>query len=524
MNNTSEIRLSNIKKNIKGAVILKVVTVLSVFATRTVIIRTLGTAYLGLNSLFVSLIQILNIAELGFGSAVVYFLYKPIAENDTVTVNALLKLCQTAYRLAGLAIFILGIVMIPFLPKLIKNGVPGELNLTILYLIYLIETCLSYFLFSYRAVLLEASQQKAVISYINAVAKIVLSIVQILILLLCGNYYIFCFAQIIVQVFINISIYVATKKLFPQYRCEGKVPKEDAKRIYKTVGALFINKVGLALRNSFDSIILSAFVGLDILGIYQNYLLILTTLKDTTSILLESSTAGIGNSIATESIEKNYKDFCSFQLVFMWLCGTITVCMACVYQPFMRFWIGAENLFPDRLMLIFPVYFFTERMGAVCYLYRSAAGLWWEERFRPVVDGIVNIVLNIILVKKIGIAGVMLSTIICQIFIDALWGSYTLFNFYFKDYSRGKYLIRLGIFGIVTSAAEALCYFICRQISLSFSILLVIAACGFVCVLISQIIFCNIYRFLPEYQQAKKLFGSFLRFPKSSKLQANTDL
>ena len=108
----------------------------------------------------------------------------------------------------------------------------------------------------------------------------------------------------------------------------------------------------------------------------QNYLLIVTTLVGITAILTDSTLSSVGNSVAVETKEKNFRDFRAFQLLFMWIVGCVCACMCGLYQPFIRFWIGAENLLSQRLMLVFVVYFFTERMGNVCFQYRQAAGLW----------------------------------------------------------------------------------------------------------------------------------------------------
>lgn len=508
-------RLTYARRNIKSAVVIKLVTPITSFITRTVLIYTLGTMYLGLNGLFTAVIQVLNLAELGFGSAMVFSLYKPMAEDDRPTICALLRLYRRIYRIVGVVILAAGVALIPFLPKLIKGSLPAGLNLTALYLIRLADTSVSYFLFSYRSALLDASQQKSAFYYIHSAGKIGLCVLQVTLLLLFRNYYMFCIVQPLIQVGINLAVWRLTQRRFPQYQCAGDLPREAVRDISKRVTGLFMFKVCHVLRNSFDSIILSAFLGLDILARYQNYLLIVTTLVGITAVLTDSTLSSVGNSVAMETKEKNYRDFCAVQMAFLWAVGCICACMCGLYQPFIRFWVGEQNLLSGRLMLVFVVYFFTERMGNVCFQYRQASGLWWEDRLRPVVDGVTNLILNFILVQYIGVAGVMLSTIFCQVVIDALWGSRILFRFYFTEWKQRRYLLRLLVYAAVTAAAcwaaMAVCRFIPEAGGNAFATLCWMGLRGVICVAVSNPIFFLAYRFLPEYGDAKRMVLRILK-------------
>ena len=515
LSDRQESRMTHARRNIKSGVILKLITPLTSFITRTALIYSLGTVYLGLNGLFTSMLQVLSLAELGFGSAIVFSMYKPIAQKDEVTVNALLKLYRTIYRIVGSVIMGVGLILIPFLPKLIHGSLPAGLNLTVLYLIRLADTSISYFLFSYRNCLLDASQRKSRIQRIQSVSKVVLCAVQVVLLMLFKNYYIFCIAIPVIQVAQNLAYWIVSKKTFPQYRCEGSLPKESRKDIMKRVTGLFMFRLSHVLRNSFDSIILSAFLGLEILAIYQNYFLIVTTVVGISSILTDSTLSSIGNSVAMETTEKNYRDFKSFQLLFMWVVGIICVGMTCLYQPFIRLWVGKHNMLSDGLMILFVVYFFTERMGNICFQYRQARGLWWEDRIRPVVDGITNLTLNFFLVQYIGIAGVMLSTILCHVFIDSLWGARILFKHYFTNERQSRYVLKLMLFAGSTAIACALSFLLCNFIPQyaenAITCLLFMAGRGIICLIVANIVFFGIYRMLPEYKTAGIVMKKFLK-------------
>ena len=515
MADRQESRMTHARRNMKSGVVLKLITPITSFITRTALIYSLGTVYLGLNGLFTSMLQVLSLAELGFGSAIVFSMYKPIAQKDEVTVNALLNLYRKIYRIVGSVIMGVGLLLVPFLPKLIHGSLPEGLNLTVLYLIRLADTSISYFLFSYRNCLMDASQRRSRIQKIQSISKITLCAVQVVLLMMFKNYYIFCIAIPVIQVAQNLAYWVVSKKTFPQYHCEGNLPKESRKDIMKRVTGLFMFRLSHVLRNSFDSIILSAFLGLEILAMYQNYFLIVTTVVGISSILTDSTLSSIGNSVAMETTEKNYRDFKSFQLLFMWVVGIICVGMTCLYQPFIRLWVGKHNMLSDGLMILFVVYFFTERMGNICFQYRQAKGLWWEDRARPVVDGITNLTLNFFLVQYIGIAGVMLSTIICHVFIDSLWGAGILFKNYFTNEKQSHYLLKLVLFAASTALACALSFLLCNFIPLyaenAITCLLFMSARGIICLIVGNMIFFGIYRLLPEYKTAEVVIRKFLK-------------
>ena len=143
-------RTKNATRKIIFGVILKAYQIIVPFLMRTAMIYLRGVQYLGLNSLFTSILQVLNLAELGVGSAMIYSMYKPIAEDDNTTICALMKLYRTYYRVIGLVIAVIGCILTPFIPKLISGDIPQGLNIYILYLLNLGATVLSYWLYAYK--------------------------------------------------------------------------------------------------------------------------------------------------------------------------------------------------------------------------------------------------------------------------------------------------------------------------------------------------------------------------------------
>jgi len=477
----------------------RILDLLFPFVINTVIIKTLGVEYLGLNSLFASVLQVLSLAELGVGSALVFSMYDPISNGNTEKVCALLRLYRNVYLTIGSVILVMGLACLPFITKMIKGDVPDGLNVYILFIISLVNTSVSYFLFSYRSSLLQASQRIDIRDSITIVSNFLLNVSKILILIFVGNYYLFCLAIPLFTVISNLITWAVTKKRFPQYICVGQIPKEEKKEIKKRVLGLFINRVSDVICNSFDSIIISGFLGLVILGKYNNYYYVMNALMTVMGIIIASAIPSIGNSIVKESQEKNYQDFSTLQFGYSWLMGWVSVCLLCLYQPFITLWIGSEMLMEMRVVVLFCIYLYTVKSSEVFMAYRQAAGIWARDKVRPILEAGLNLTLNILLVKYIGLEGVMLSTIITLGMIHIAWGSYYLFKEYFTDFKHSSYLMKLAYYAAITAVSAAVTYFICIQVQLEGIMCLLVR--GIICIFIPNIIFLIAFFWQPEFKQ-----------------------
>ncbi len=451
-------RIEHAKRNITGGLVYQVVLMVFMFITRTVIVYALGSLYLGLNSLYASILHVLSLAELGFGSAVTFSMYGPMAEGDTETICALLKLYRSVYRIVGAVVSIIGLAVTPFLQYMIEGEVPADINIYVLYLVNLANVSCSYFLFGYREVLLVADQRSDLTSLIGTVMTVFRSLLQILFLLWMKNYYLYCILIPVFTVIRNLAVFLATNRLYPQYVCRGALDRTVKKDIMKRVTGLLFYKISGIFRNSFDSIIVSSFLGLTVLAKYNNYFYLINASTYFLGSVTTAITAGIGNSIVSESVQKNYRDFEKFHFIYLWIVGWCTVCFFCMYQPFMRLWMGENFLFDDGIMAAFCVYFYTWQMGELCFTYRQAAGLWWQDKIRPLAETAVNLILNVVLVRYFGVAGVLCATILCLIFLDTGWGGWILFRYYFKTQSFTRYLKSLAQFGLLTFLACLICY------------------------------------------------------------------
>ena len=271
-------RTKNASKNISAGMLLRVYQMLAPFLMRTAMLHFMGVQYLGLNSLFYSILHILNLAELGIGSAMVFSMYKPIAEDDETTICALMALYRTYYRIIGLVIGAVGVALTPLIPHLVEGEIPGELNLYVLYWLNLGATVLSYWLFAYKNSLLNAHHRTSVASVVTMITTTVQYAIQLVIMIFWKNYYLHLVVALATQAMNNIVTAIVTTKLYPQYKPRGKLAKEKTKEINRKIRDLFTGKAGAVIMNSADSVVISAFLGLTTLTIYQNYYFIMSAI------------------------------------------------------------------------------------------------------------------------------------------------------------------------------------------------------------------------------------------------------
>ena len=459
-------RTKNAKRNIVFGTLSTVITMLLPFVVRTVIINKLGADYLGLNSLFTSILQVLNLSELGFSSAIVYSMYKPIAEQDDDTVCALLLLYNKIYKVVGTVIFVVGLCLIPFLEHLISGDYPADINIYIIYVIYLVNTSLSYFMFAYKSSLLNAYQRTDVVSNIKTITTVGQYVIQIIIILTLANYYVYIIVMPLFTLVNNIINAIWVKKLFPQYSCRGKVKPEIIKNIKTNVAGLMVNKLCSTSRNSFDSIFVSAFLGLTMTAIYNNYYYIFSAVVQVMAVLVSSMLAGAGNSVVTETKEKNYNDMNKFNFLYMWIAGWCTCCFLCLYQPFMKIWVGEELMLPFSSVVLFCAYFYVIKMGDVRGLYIDAAGLWWKQKWRAIAESAANLILNFTLVQFFGINGIIAATLISLFIINFCLGTQFVFKFYFQNGKMWQYFLYHGRYALVTIVACCTSYAVCSLIQI----------------------------------------------------------
>lgn len=491
-------RIKNTSRNMMYGTALQILKLGVPFLMRTAMIYLLGVEYLGLNSLFTSVLSVLNLAELGVGSAMVYSMYKPIADDDTDKICALMLLYKKYYHIIGIVVFILGMLLLPFIPQLINGDVPADINVYVLYLLNLFATVFSYWLFAYKGSILQAHQRNDVVSKVTLATDSIKYLLQFFVLFTTRNYYLYVIVILLTQILNNIVTAFFSEKMYPQYKASGELSRKEQKTINCRIRDLFTAKLGTVIVYSSDTIVISAFLGLRILAVYQNYYYLFTAVTAMITIIFSSVRAGLGNSIIVDNKEKVFADLKKFLLIIVWIAGFCSTCFLCLYQPFMELWVGSDLLMEFGIVVCMVIYFFVNCLNIFLNSYKDASGIWHEDRFRPLVEAITNLILNIVLVNVIGLYGIVLSTIFSMLFV-APWLMHNLFKLIFGQNHIKEFLIRLVYYVFATFLAAALTYLLCSFIT--GNLVYVVAVRLIVCVLFTNFLLLTFYFKIPEFKQ-----------------------
>lgn len=509
-------RSKNASRNIIFGIGFRVFQTIIPFVIRTIMIYSMGMEYVGLNGLFTSILHVLNLAEMGVGHAMIYSMYKPIAEDDTDKINKLLNLYKIYYRIIGLIVLAGGLVIIPVLPRLIKSDLPEGINLYIIYLLTLATTVLSYWMFAYRNSILTAHQRTDIHSKIQIGVFTIQYALQILALAVFKDYYIFLEVALLGQVLSNILVLIVTNKMYAQYKASGSLPLEEKKEINHKIRDLFTAKLGGTVTNSADAVVISAFLGLTILAKYNNYFYVMTAIFGFMTIIFQSCLAGIGNSLVVETPEKNYADFKLFSMILLWIIGLVTAFLLCLFQPFMKIWVHEENMLDNSYVFVLCLYFFVYEVPMIWATYKDAGGIWHEDRFRPIVVTVINLTLNLLTVQHWGLYGVMLSTVISYLVVGMPWMLYNIFKYLFH-LSPWQYVGRVLYISFIVALGCGLSYFVCSFVELSGILEMLVKAV--IVFFVADIVFLIGYLPLKDFIKMKEYIFRIIKpyLPKKSK-------
>ena len=374
----------NVKRNMFANAVSSGIKLLFPFLNRTLFLWLLGPEYLGLNGLFGSILGVLMLAELGFGTAVVCSMYKPVADDDRELLCAYLRFYRTIYRWVGTVIFGVGLLLLPFLDKLVHGTVPPDIDLHVLYLIHLVNTAASYFLFAYRGSILGAHHRNDVITNIRTAVTVLQYVAVFLILLVTRNYYHYVIATVAFTAAQNVLLVKASRKLFPDIEPRGALPPELRRRVVSDVKSIFMHKVGGVITNSTDNLVISAFLGLVAVAAYGNYYYVVTSVAGLVAIVYSSMTGGFGNKIYTESKEENFRLLMRMNRLSMVAVIFCAAMMSALYQPFVSVWVKDDPSLVRHALTpaLMVLYFYIMQSRQVLLAFKSAASLWKQDRRR----------------------------------------------------------------------------------------------------------------------------------------------
>lgn len=387
------------------------------FIVRKVFINSLGVSYLGYNSVFQNILQMLNLADMGIGVAITSFLYKPLAEHDMKRTAALMAMYKKVYNLIGLVVLILGIVVSFFLSILIPDASDSLWYLRVLFYINLLGTVSTYYL-AYKRTLFIADQKSYLTSAVDTIMFFVFSGLQLLVLFQKPNYIAYLVLGICKNIISNVIISVRCDHQYGRIdkRYDKKIYTEYKPKVINYVKDVFVSRIGAYVYYSTDNIIISSFRGSILTGFYSNYTMVTLQVQTLFNLILSSIQATFGNYISTVEDKKKQQEMTDNYLCADYYLGNF--CMLCIMfliQPFIQivfgkrfvlsfstaFWLSVNLML--TLILTLPSQVFT--------IYK----LYHYDRPIIAVSAILNIVISIALVIPLGIDGALIGTFVTSL-------------------------------------------------------------------------------------------------------------
>ncbi len=498
-------------RNTSIAMISRILAMIMGYLLRVVFTHTLSEDYVGLNGLFTDIIRVLSFSEMGIGTAITYALYRPVAEGDIEKQKTLMRLFRNFYRLAATLAAVLGCLLIPFMPLLIKdyNHVG---HLTLIYLLYLINTICSYLLI-YKKTLLDAQQKMYIGVFFQTLSWIIKDVLEMIVLVLWHDFVLFLVIEIVSTLLCNIVISRTADRCCPYLRDRevARLPKEEKKEIFANIRAMVMHKVGTVVVNNTDNLVLSACVGLLSVGSYSNYSLVLGSVQQLLGQLYQGITASVGNLGVTEDAKQVKQVFDVTVFIGQWLYGVAFICLFELLNPVIEFSFGEQYLFSENIVFVLCLNFYIAGLRRPALTFRNSMGLFWYDRYKSILEAGMNIVLSLILVRYMGTIGVFLGTSL-SMGLTSFWVEpYVLYKYGFKSSCRdyflhqGRYCALMAIVWLITDYVCGAAAVLAGNLFAEIFIRLVL------CVVLSDSLLLLIYCRTDHFKDVMNIVKSFIK-------------
>lgn len=396
-------------KNVCFGMGTQVLTVALNFIARVKFVEVLGLAANGLNGLFLEVVAMLSLAELGVGTAITYSLYKPLAHRDEKKISQIMWLFKTAYLIIAAVIFVAGMVLTPFI-HLIVNDTDFELSyIRRIFVLFVLRTVSTY-LMSYKTSLLVADQKNYVVSSVNAVTKTLCTLLCIVSLYIKGSFELYLIIIIIFNLISNIIITLYSRKNYPYVKRGDKLSKEECREILSNIKHIFISKLSGRITNSTDNILISVLVSTVATGIYSNYSLIITNVKQLFDQIMSAVTGSFGNLMVTESPQRCEKTMRNLVFMFFSFGVFLSGGLISAVPPFIEFFFKKNALLDSLTLFVCAFNLYTSVWILPLWHVMSVSGLFKDDKKISIAGSTVNLIVSLVLGKFIGMAGIFIGT------------------------------------------------------------------------------------------------------------------
>ena len=400
--------------NMFMALIYNVVTIVLGFYVRKLFLDSLGVTILGYNSTFSSILGMLNLAELGIGMAVTYKLYEPIVRQDYNIIVAYVDIYKKLYYGVGAFILFAGLLIIPFLPIIVKEGYDNWMYLSSIYVLQLLATVVTYW-FSYKRIVFSVYQDNYITSIIDSAVFVIIFLLQVTVLFCLCNYYIYLCLSIIKVILSNVIVSVVCEKKYShlKLKCKNRSVKFALKDLKKDIMNVLVARLGAYVLNSTDALVISTIMGAVATGYMTNYSIIFTSFQSMILFMLVTIQPSLGNKIICEK-ERHVVEKVIFKCTYFTLFITSMFCIPAFFliDHFIVLWLSEDFVLNHTIAFLFSFNVYLAIMSNPINLLFGALGYYKYDKYIVGISAILNITLSIIMVFQWGIVGVLLGTTI----------------------------------------------------------------------------------------------------------------
>ncbi|WEG11499.1 hypothetical protein PU629_15225 [Pullulanibacillus sp. KACC 23026] len=399
----------------------------------------MGIQYLGVNGLLTNVLAMLALVEGGVGSSIVFYLYRALATNNQYKIKALIRLYKKTYILLSIIITFLGIMLYPFLHYFLKSESMPHIG--VVYFLFIASNIVGY-LNAHKVALIYADQKGYILTRINFLFSLFSMISKIVILLVTKSYIFYLAFDLLIFIVQNLcnGRLINNRYTFLKTKETTKISEEEQKGIIRNVKALFLHNLGSYIVFGTDNLLISYFIGVKTVGIYSNYIMIINQLSAFMTPILGSMGASIGNLIATEDENKTYSIFKVTYFVNFWVYSVATVFLFNLLDPFISWWLGKQFLLDQTTFYLILFNFYLTGLRGSISAFKDKSGVFLQDRYVPLIEGAINLVASIILVKDMGLSGIFLGTTISTL-VTVFWVvPYLTYKHVFKRSSLSYYL------------------------------------------------------------------------------------
>lgn len=411
----SESRTHYTIKNVLFGYVASLSALVIGFVSRYLFVKYLDIAYLGVSGLFANVLGVLSFAELGFGTAINFGLYKPVAQRDRTKIKALMGLYKKVYLTISVIVLSIGLFLIPFLKYIINDpgNIGGLQEIRAYYLVFLLNTVITY-LVSYKYSLANAEQRTYIQTNFETITTFITTVFQIISLVIFKNYMAYLVAGLIANVALKVAANFYLNKRYPILKEENieKLDEEEMGRIKKDIKGLIFHRLGEISVYQTDNIIISAFISLEIVGKISNYTMIIDGISKFTNATFNSFIASFGNLIALEDRKKQSQIFREYKFIGFWGYGFCSIMLYIFLSPLIG-WLFGDKLVIDELSIALICLDFYFRGHRICINnIKTAGGVFYQDRYVAFLQAFLNLVLSIFLANIMGLPGVYIGTVV----------------------------------------------------------------------------------------------------------------